>query len=339
MAIPLVIDTDTAQDDCVALLVGLLDPAADLRAITMVAGNVGFDRQVRNAWMTLSVAGRLGEVPVHLGCRRPLMRAWVSAEDVHGDGTGGLTMDDTGCEPESEHGVDALIRLAEEHAGELTVVAIGPLTNIAAAVSKDPGFVDKVKTLVVMGGSNNGRGNITAAAEFNFYVDPEAARIVCEAGFKDLVVVPWAPLTVRDATFGRDRLARLASLDTPLSHFFSRIIDATLAFDEAVGIPGSTHPDSLSAAIVLHPELVTRFAPYHVTVETSSEAMRGYSAMSWLGPQAAAQVAEGSPVSEVRTVHQLVPNATVIEEVDADAFFSYVEALLGRGTSPSRPVA
>lgn len=156
MAIPLVIDTDTAQDDCVALLVGLLDPAADLRAITMVAGNVGFDRQVRNAWMTLSVAGRLGEIPVHLGCRRPLMREWVSAEDVHGDGVGGLTMDDFGCEPSPEHGVDALIRLADEYAGELTIVAIGPLTNIAAAVSKDPGFVNKVKTLVVMGGSTTG---------------------------------------------------------------------------------------------------------------------------------------------------------------------------------------
>ena len=107
--IPLIIDTDTAQDDCVALLVGLLDPVADLRAITMVAGNVGFERQVLNAWMTLSVAGRLGEVPVYLGCRRPMVREWVSAENVHGDGAGGLTMDFEGLTPEPEHGVDALI--------------------------------------------------------------------------------------------------------------------------------------------------------------------------------------------------------------------------------------
>lgn len=330
MSIPLVIDTDTAQDDCVALLVGLLDPGADLRAITMVAGNVGFDRQVANAWMTLAVAGRLGEVPVHLGCRRPLMREWVSAEEVHGDGVGGLSMDDAGCEPEAEHAVDALIRLAREAAGELTIVAIGPLTNIAAAIIKDPGFVAHVKRLVVMGGSNNARGNITAAAEFNLYVDPEAGRVVCEAGFADLVFVPWAPLTLRDATFSRGQLAQIADLGTPLATFFTRIVAPTLAFDEAVGIPGSTHPDSLSAAIVLHPELVTAAGPYHVAVDTASELTRGYSAMSWQGP--------GAPAEAV-TVHGLVPNATVIEGVDAEGFFAYVRGLLGRHTVASRTVA
>src|SRR5258708_1250222 len=97
--IPIVIDTDTAQADCVALLVGLLDDRADLKAMTMVAGNVGFDRQVANAFLTLAVAGRLGEIPVHLGCTRPLTREWVSAENVHGDGVGGLRMDDAGLAP------------------------------------------------------------------------------------------------------------------------------------------------------------------------------------------------------------------------------------------------
>ncbi len=93
MTVPLVIDTDTAQDDCVAILAALLDPVADLRAITMVAGNVAFEQQVKNAFMTLNVLGRLGSVPIHLGCSRPLLRPWASAEDVHGDGTGGLDMD------------------------------------------------------------------------------------------------------------------------------------------------------------------------------------------------------------------------------------------------------
>src|SRR5699024_6118738 len=117
MAVPLVIDTDTAQDDCVALLVGLLDPAADLRAVTMVAGNVGFDQQVRNAFLTMAVAGELGAVPVHLGSRAPLVRPWIGAEEVHGDGVGGLAIEMTGCEPEREHAVDALIRLAAENPG------------------------------------------------------------------------------------------------------------------------------------------------------------------------------------------------------------------------------
>ncbi len=315
--VPLVIDTDTAQDDCVALLVGLLDPAADLRAITMVAGNVGFERQVANAFMTLSVAGRLGEVPVHLGCRRPLTREWVSAENVHGDGVGGLSMDATGLEPDPKHGVDALIDLAAENAGELTIVCIGPLTNIAMAAIKDPRFVGNVKALYIMGGSNNARGNITAAAEYNFYVDPEAAKTVFEAGF-EIVLVPWAPLTLRDAVFSRSQIAGIGALDTPLARFFVRIVSTTLDFDESVGIPGSTHPDSLTASVLLHPELVTRSSRMSVQIETSSELTRGYAAMSW-------------------GVHGLTDNATVIESVDGDAFYANLTELLGRPTVPNRP--
>lgn len=318
MPIPLVIDTDTAQDDCVALLIGLLDPAADLKAVTMVAGNVGFDQQVRNAFLTMAVAGKLGAVPVYLGCRQPLVRPWVSAENVHGDGVGGLHIDMTGCKPEGEHGVDALIRLAAQHAGELVIVAIGPLTNIAMAVAKDPDFVGNVKALYIMGGSNNGRGNITAAGEFNFYVDPEAAKAVMAARFCT-VIIPWDRLTLRDAVFDQERLDAIAAIGTPMSDFFSQIVAATLDFDRCVGIDGSTHPDSLTAAVLLHPELITASAPYHVDVEAASELTRGYSAMSW-------------------GVHGLEPNATVIEAVDSDGFFRYVTDLLGRRTDPTRPV-
>ena len=96
MPVPFILDTDTAQDDCVAIIVSMLDPAADLRAITMVAGNVGFEQQVRNAHLTLNALGRLGEVPIHLGCREPMVVPWVSAENVHGTGTGGLEMDFSG---------------------------------------------------------------------------------------------------------------------------------------------------------------------------------------------------------------------------------------------------
>lgn len=316
---PLIIDTDTAQDDCVALLVGLLDPAADLRAITMVAGNVGFEQQVRNAFLTLSAAGRLGEVPVYLGCRRPLVREWVSAENVHGDGSGGLSMDQESLVPESEHAVDALVRLAAENPGELSIVAIGPLTNIAAAVVKDPSFAGNVKSLYVMGGSNNGRGNITAAAEFNFYVDPEAAKAVFAAGF-DVTVVPWDPLTLRQAVFGQERLSEIEGLGTVLSAFFTRVCAATLEFDRRVGIDGTTHPDSLTAAVLLHPELVRKASRYHVDVETAGELTRGYSAMSW-------------------GVHGLEPNATVVEEIDAEGFYAFIRDLLTRQTTPSRAIS
>ena len=317
--VPLVIDTDTAQDDCIALLVGLLDPRADLRAITMVAGNVGFDQQIRNAFLTLNVAGRLGEVPVHLGCRRPLVRPWESAENVHGDGVGGMTMDMTNCDPDPEHAVDALIRLAAESPGELTIVCIGPLTNIATATVKDPTFVDNVKALYIMGGSNNARGNITAAAEFNFYVDPEAAKAVFAAGFA-ITVIPWAPLTLERAVLGQPQLAEIAALDTPLSRFFTRACAATLEFDRSVGIDGTTHPDSLTAAVLLHPELVTRVGAYHVDVETAGDLTRGYAAMSW-------------------GVHGLEANAMAIEDVDAQEFYGYLKHLVGRRTVAARMIS
>lgn len=317
--IPLIIDTDTAQDDCVALLLGLRDPRADLRAITMVAGNVGFDRQVLNAHLTLNAAGRLGEIPLYLGCRRPMVRDWVSAENVHGDGAGGLRMDVAGLAVEAEHAVDALIRLVAAAPGEISIVAIGPLTNIALATVKDASFVANVKSLYVMGGSNNGRGNITAAAEYNFYVDPEAARTVFEAGF-DVTVVPWSPLTLDHAVFSREQLGSLARIDTPLARFFTQVIETTLDFDESVGIAGSTHPDSLTAAVLLHPELITRAAEYRVDVETGSELTRGYSAMSW-------------------GVHGLVPNARVVEAVDGGAFLTVITDLISQNSEPTRPFA
>lgn len=319
MSVPFILDTDTAQDDCIAMLAGLIDPEADLRAITMVAGNVGFDRQVLNAHLTLSVAGHLGEVPIHLGCRRPMVVPWVSAENVHGDGSGGLDMDFDGCDTEDEHAVDALIRLTAEAPGELSIVAIGPLTNIATAAVKDPDFVRNVKHLVIMGGSNNGRGNITAAAEFNFYVDPHAAKVVFEAGFAQITVVPWAPLTLSDAVFGRPQLAEIERVGTALSDFFLRVCGETLAFDESVGIPGTTHPDSLSVAVLLHPDLVLAASDYHVAVEAESELTRGYSAMSW-------------------GVHGLTANTRVVEKVDADAFYRYITGIVSTPTTPSRPL-
>lgn len=318
MPIPLVIDTDTAQDDCVALLAVLLDPGADLRAITMVAGNVGFDQQVRNAFLTLNAAGRLDAVPVHLGCRKPLCRPWVNAANVHGDGVGGLAIDPSAYAPEDEHAVDALVRLARAYAGELRIVAIGPLTNLASAVLRDPEFPRNVRTLYVMGGSNNARGNITAAAEFNFYVDPEAAKAVFAAGF-EIVVVPWAPLTLEQAVFDQEKLDAIAALGTPLAAFFTRICAATLEFDRSVGIDGTTHPDSLTASILLHPELVRRTGRYHVDVETAGELTRGYAAMSW-------------------GVHGLTPNATVVEEIDADGFYRHITGLLATPTTPSVPM-
>ena len=316
MSIPLIIDTDTAQDDCVTILLALLHPDADLRAITMVAGNVGFEQQVANAHLTLNVAGRLGAVPVHLGCRQPLLRHWESAEDVHGDGSGGLSMDRSHTAESGEHAVNALLRLTAEAPGELSIVAIGPLTNLATAVAMDRDFPSRVKTLAIMGGSNNGRGNITPAAEFNFYVDPEAAQIVLDAGFPDVRIITWDPVTLNDATIPRAEYDRLCGLGTPLAGFFQRMCDATIDYDESVGIDGSTHPDSLTLAVLLHPELVLAEAPYRVDVETASPLTRGLSTFAW-------------------DKFGLRPNARVPESVDAAGFRAVLERLLATPTVPS----
>ncbi|MDH3190738.1 MAG: nucleoside hydrolase, partial [Acidimicrobiia bacterium] len=222
------------------------------------------------------------------------------------------------CSPEPEDGVDALVRTGVEYSGELCVVAIGPLTNIALATLKDPDFARNVKTLYVMGGSNNGRGNITAAAEFNFYVDPEAAKLVFQAGF-DVVVVPWDPVTLRQAVFSRLVLDEISEIGTELSRFFGRVTKNTLVYDESVGIAGSTHPDSLTTAIVLHPELATRIGSYHVDIEAESDLTRGYSAMSW-------------------GVHGLAPNARVVEEIDSEGFYRYIAGIVSIETRPSRAI-
>ncbi|MDM4764072.1 nucleoside hydrolase [Galbitalea sp. SE-J8] len=302
--IPLVIDTDTAADDCFALLVGLIDPRADLRAVTIVAGNVGFDQQVHNALLTMQLAGRRS--PVFTGARRPLERDWVDAVDVHGDGVGGLRLAGP-AEPDGDDAVGELIRLSREHDGELVVVAIGPLTNLALAVRRDPEFAHRVRRLLVMGGSVNARGNITPAAEYNVYVDPEAADTVVRAGFPDVVIVSWDPLTLRDAVFDAARIERIAELDTELARFFVRANAATFAFDAAAGLGGSTHPDSLTAALALDPSLALETRRYRLDVETAGELTRGATVFDWRADD---------------------PNVTVVERADGERFYAHLRGLL-----------
>lgn len=308
MAVPLVIDTDTAADDCFALLVGLLHPNADLRAITIVGGNVGFDQQVHNAFLTLERAGRAGDVPVHVGAATPLEREWVGAEEVHGDGVGGLRRSGRD-EPSDEAAADALLRLSHELEGELTLVCIGPLTNIATALRRDPGLAARVREVIVMGGSVNGRGNITPVAEYNVYVDPEAADIVLQAGFKRLRWVPWFPTTLQDAVFDLDHIAQLASLGTTLSTFFVRANEATFGFDMAAGIGGSSHPDTTAVLCAVQEGFVVQERQYRVAVETRSDLTRGVTVFD----------AEAGEVA---------PNGTAVERVDGAMLFEVFKGIL-----------
>jgi purine nucleosidase len=197
----------------------------------------------------------------------------VDAAYVHGqDGMGDSFFPPAQRRPAAGHAVDELVRRVSEAPGELTILAQAPLTNLATAVVRDPAFASQVKRLVVMGG---GLGNITPAAEFNFYVDPEAAKIVCAAGF-DLTLFTWT-LTLSHGVFFDDDLARIDAVDTPLARFYRQVTRKAEEFERSQGVPGTTHPDSMACAAIADPSLVLAARPAFVDVETRGELTRGFS--------------------------------------------------------------
>jgi purine nucleosidase len=307
----LIIDTDTAADDSFALLVGLLHPLADLQAVTIVAGNVEFSQQVENALITIDQAGRGGGVPVFPGARRPLLREWVEA-NAHGDGKGNHDWPPPTQKAETQHAAEAIVELATQHPGEIDIIAIGPLTNVALALGLDPDLPQKIREIWIMGGCDNSVGNISAAAEYNFFVDPEAAQMVMAAGFHTTIVT-WT-LTLEQATWGGDKLEQIAALGTPLSHFFTVLNQPNRDFNKTVGVAGSTHPDSVTAMLLLEPSLIQSSSDCYVEIETGSELTRGYSLMD----------------RRLDRAGVVAPNARVIESIDAEGFFSAFTALLSQ---------
>jgi inosine-uridine nucleoside N-ribohydrolase len=287
----LLIDTDTAGDDVTALLIALRSPDVTVEAITVVAGNVYLDQCVTNALYTTEMAKRT-DVPVYVGAGKPLMRRLVTAHYVHGDdGMGNSNFPAPTKEPESTHAVDAIIELADRFPGELEIIGQGPLTNLALAVAKDPGLPSKVKRLIIMGGVNNARGNITPAAEFNFYVDPEAAQIVFRSGF-DILLSPW-DLCLRDGIIYRDEMAPFEALDTELSRFWLSVNRRAWEFLSEIGIDGVSLPDAITVALALDPSMILESAVYFVDVETKGEYTSGYSVVDVGG------VVEKEPNAEV----------------------------------------
>jgi purine nucleosidase len=303
----LIVDTDTAGDDVFSLLIALLHPNAELDAITICCGNVAFEQEVENALYTVEVAGRGGDVPVYAGCAKPLIAEWVGAEYVHGqDGMGDSGFPRANQRPGPEHAVDELVRRIDESPGELTILAQAPLTNLAAAVTRDPTIAQKVAHLYVMGG---GVGNITPAAEYNFYVDPEAAKIVLNAGFP-LTLFTWT-LTRARGVFDDYKLARIAGLGTPLAQFFGQVNRKAREFDDKVNrLGGSTHPDSMVAAAIVEPSLVLAGEDAVVDVETSGDLTRGWNLIDTLG----------------RTGRE--PNARVVTDYDTEGFFELMLSVL-----------
>lgn len=309
---PLLIDTDTAGDDTVALLFGLLSPQLDLKGVTVCAGNVGFAQMVENALYTIEVAGRSGEVPVYPGCRRPLVRPWDTVENIHGEkGMGTGDFPPARQRPEALHAANAIVQLANAHAGKLVIAGIAPVTNLAVALMLDPELPKKVKHLYLMAGNNQALGNVTPAAEYNVWVDPEAARMVFEAGF-DLTMVGWE-ICVRHAVMDDDAWVKIEALDTPLSRFFTTVNQVTRAFcKRQQGLAGSTHPDAITVAGIANPKVFATVRHRNVAIETQSELTRGMTVVDELA------------VSDRR------PNANVVYTACHNTFEAMLFDLLGR---------
>ena len=316
----LIIDTDTAGDDAFSILLALKAPHVTLEGITICNGNVPFDQQAENALYTLEVAGAGGTVPVYKGCPLPMLRKPVDATEFFGaDGMSDAHFPQAAQRPEDGHAVDFLIDTIMSNPGEIEILAQAPLTNIATAWVKEPRISENLKHLWVMGGLDNSIGNTTPASEFNFYVDPEAAKIVVNAGF-NLTLSTWT-LTMSSGLLPDDKLRVIEAMDTPLSRFFMTISQAPFKRTEMrYGRPLSTHPDSLTCACAIDPEVMLEVADCLVDVETQGELTRAYSSICTpLTPDEA----------EIDFLWPAAPaNARVIRKADTNRFADMLIAAL-----------
>jgi len=260
----IILDTDPGIDDGLALFLALASPEVQLEAITTVSGNVDVTLTTHNALTLLELAGRT-DIPVARGSDRPLIRQPFNAAFVHGDnGLGGLQLPEPRIQPVAEHAVDVIIEKILAAPGEITLVTIGPLTNIALALRRDPRIAQQVREVVIMGGALRVPGNDTPAAEFNIYVDPHAAHIVLHAGWPIRLV----SLDVTTQTLmQREQVQMLTRSESRVISAIKQMLD--YSFDvagPAFGLSGFQMHDPLCLAAAFQPELIT-WDPVYVDVE------------------------------------------------------------------------
>jgi purine nucleosidase len=307
----IIIDTDPGQDDAVAILLALASPAEiEVLGITCVAGNVPLALTSKNARIVCELAGK-PDVKVFAGCDRPLGRELVTAEHVHGKtGLDGPTLPDPQMPLQEQHAVDFIIEtLRAEAPGSVTLCPLGPLTNIATALQRAPELAERVQEIVLMGGGYFEGGNITPAAEFNIYVDPQAADIVFRSGIPIVVM----PLDVtHKALVTKPRNDAFRALGTKVGVAVAEMTDFFERFDkEKYGSEGAPLHDPCVTAYLLKPEL---FSGRHINVEieTHSELTLGMTVADWW------------------RVTDRAPNALFVGDLDADGFFALLTERLAR---------
>ncbi len=272
VARPFLIDTDTASDDAVALIMALRAPDVDVHAITIVAGNVPVPQAARNALYVAELCG--SGVPVFAGANQPLLREYMHAEWFHGkDGLGDHDYPAARRAPEATHAVDAIIETVRAHPG-ITLVTLGPLTNIALALGRAPEIAESIGRCVIMGGAPCCEGNVTPAAEYNIWVDPEAARMVARAGLP-IELVGWH-LCRGAAVLDAADIQHVLALGTPLARFAIECNSTAMAaYRVQTGENGISLPDPVAMSVALDPSICTSASDHFLDIETSSELTRG----------------------------------------------------------------
>ena len=297
-----IIDSDTAGDDALAILLATLSDRLDVAGVTIVAGNAQFDHEVANAKYTLELAGAAEDVPVYEGARKPLLKSHETAEYVHGPGGLAGIYPDPDVPSAEEHAVDYLVETARANPGEISLLCIGPLTNVALACRHEPRLDDLLDEVWVMGGAFNAPGNVTPAAEYNFWVDPDAAKLVLRE--VEVSVVGWG-VCMESSVLYEPAIERISSsrAESPYADFFATLSEPVREFTRREqGVDGVTQPDSLTVACCLDPEIVLEAGTYHVAVDEREGLTRGYS------------------VADVHGTTDGEPRTRVIERVDEARF-------------------
>jgi purine nucleosidase len=310
MVEPIIIDTDPGQDDAVAILLALASPELEILGITAVAGNVPLALTEINARKICELAGKT-DVKVYSGAIRPMLRPLVTAEHVHGrTGLDGPVLPEPKMPLEKQHAVDFIIdTLMARPAGTVTLCTLGPLTNIGLALVKEPRIASRIKRIVAMGGGFFEGGNITVTAEFNIYVDPQAARLVFDCG---------APITLipldctHQALTTKARVEKFRAMKNKTGPATAQLLDFFERFDEEkYGTDGGPLHDPCVIAWLLKPELFTS-RDVNVAIECESELTMGMTVIDWWG------------------VSNRKPNTTVCRNINADGFFDLLTERLAK---------
>jgi inosine-uridine nucleoside N-ribohydrolase len=308
-----VIDTDPGTDDAMAIELALNSPEFKVEALTVVPGNVDGKQGLENALKIVSLAGRC-DVIVAGGAQHPLNQKLITAQYWHGkNGIADIELPPSKCKADPRFGPDLIIEMIHKYPHEITLIPIGPLTNIALAVSKDPAIAGLVKDIVIMGGSITG-GNVNGAAEANIYNDPEAAQIVFNAGW--MITMVGSDVSER-TLITRKHVGQLQSSHGPQNDFVSKIAEFYLTRSEQNGYSGAAMYDPLAVGIALDPTLGT-LKEMRVDVETKGEFTRGETVANRMGLYEN-NILHGDHY-EIEGTIPVKPNARVCVAADAERF-------------------